>query len=665
MNLFSLLSKRESDPAAEFGQPVESDSPAWLASLAVHLLALVVLAMWWTEGPARPMMLTIESEQLSPQELSPEHFEYAPDVQEEIGSQSEAGTGVAMAVAPNLSDIAQVAPEGIAAPDLAAVHVPALADVSTAATLSENVPVKGAVGVGATGATGAVDRITEEILRSLEQRPTLVVWLFDKTLSMQPQRQAIAARFDRIYRELTEIGASRPASPDTQTVKPLLTAVMSFGGSAKSLLDQPTDDLSAIQAAVRSIDEDTDFEGVENVFAAIRRAAQQHLSYRTAAVHRNVMIVAVTDEAGDDLDQLEPTLKVCLRCEMPIYVIGVPAPFGRRDVLVRYVDPDPNFNQSEKWLPVNQGPESVFPEAINVSFAGSRDDGWTRMDSGFGPYGLSRVCYETGGIYFAVHANRGLVEQPVNRADVPVMGAHLTRFFDPRVMRNYRPEYVSLKEYQRLLKDNRARLALVEAAAQAELQPMQQPRLEFPKSDEAGLKRILDEAQRDAAILEPKIDQLHMVLAAGEKERSRLSQPRWQAGYDLALGRVLALKVRTKGYNAMLAKAEGGLKFQKPESDTFMLVPSDEVSVGSALENLAQEARTLLRRVIEDHPRTPWSWLAERELRQPLGWKWSEKRVNYPPPPPAANGNGNPAPAPPPPPLVLPKPKPERPNIRL
>ena len=62
--------------------------------------------------------------------------------------------------------------------------------------------IKGSGGVGATGAVGAVDRITHEILLSLDERPTLVAWLFDQSGSLKPERESIAKRFDRIYKEL-------------------------------------------------------------------------------------------------------------------------------------------------------------------------------------------------------------------------------------------------------------------------------------------------------------------------------------------------------------------------------------------------------------------------------------------------------------------------------
>jgi hypothetical protein len=62
--------------------------------------------------------------------------------------------------------------------------------------------VKGQAGVGATGTGGAIDRLTFEIMQSLEQRKTLVVWLFDATVSLSQQRKEVLDRFDRIYKEL-------------------------------------------------------------------------------------------------------------------------------------------------------------------------------------------------------------------------------------------------------------------------------------------------------------------------------------------------------------------------------------------------------------------------------------------------------------------------------
>ena len=110
---------------------------------------------------------------------------------------------------------------------------------------------------------------------------------------------------------------------------------------------------------------------------------------------------------------------------MPVYVVGVPAPFGREDAFVKYVDPDPKFDQSAQWLPVHQGPESLLPERIKLNFAGEREDE-ERIDSGFGPYGLCRLTSETGGLYFTVHPNRKVGEK-VPSWETAAYSSHLAR----------------------------------------------------------------------------------------------------------------------------------------------------------------------------------------------------------------------------------------------
>ncbi len=91
------------------------------------------------------------------------------------------------------------------------------------------------------------------------------------------------------------------------------------------------------------------------------------------------------------------------------------------------------------------------------------------------------------------------------------------------------------------------------------------------------------------------------------------------------MGRTLAVKVRTEAYNAMLAKAKQGMKFQDPKNDTWELQPADEITRGQHLEKQAKQAKEYLERVKKDHEGTPWAMLASRELSVPVGWKWVEK----------------------------------------
>jgi len=315
---------------------------------------------------------------------------------------------------------------------------------------------------------------------------------------------------------------------------------------------------------------------------------------------------------------------------------------------MKWVDPDPRYSQKPQRGVVEQGPETAFPERVRINFAGSDEDEQP-LDSGFGPYALTRLCNETGGIYFAVHPNRSS-SRYVSWDETAAYSSHLTHFFNPDVMRRYRPEYVSFNDYQKRISENKARTALVKAAtASIQVDAMENPRRQFVRRDEAEFSRALSEAQQAAAALEPKINALYQILQQGEADRDKETVARWQAGYDLAMGRTLAVKVRTETYNAMLATAKRGLKTRDPKNNTFIISPADDVSVGSNYAKLAERARMYLNRVLKEHPGTPWALLAQRELKDPLGWKWEDRYTDLTPKTafkPAANNNNNASPKP-------------------
>jgi hypothetical protein len=275
-----------------------------------------------------------------------------------------------------------------------------------------------------------------------------------------------------------------------------------------------------------------------------------------------------------------------------------------------------------------------MPELLKLRFAQGGDEE-ELLDSGFGPYALTRLCYETGGLYFAAHPNR-VIGRAVSGNETNNLSAHIAAFFDADAMRRYQPDYVPVGEYMRLLEANRARRALIAAAEMTWTSPLENVRLRFPKRDEAELAQSLSIAQRSAAILQPKLNAICEVLLAGEEDRPALKEPRWQAGYDLALGRALAVKVRTDGYNVMLAAAKQGMPFKSEKNNTWVLRP-DEHFAATGLEKIADKARTYLEGVVDDHPGTPWAMLAERELATPLGWRWDEDYTNIPP---REEGNG-------------------------
>ena len=633
--------------------------------MLVHMTVLVTLTLVATSEPVKklltaPTAMTVEDIEQQLEQANAFHFSDEP--QQKIGANSFGGTEAAFASAPNLSDISAI-PQGTleGGPGAGVGTMNKLTDlgrdpldsglgemsvrqdiaVATGPHFSRNMLVRGAAGVGTSGAEGAVDRITHEILLSLEERKTLVVWFFDQSGSLESQRDSINKRFKRIYEELGVVEASGNEAFKRHDSKPLLTAAVAFGQKVNFMTPKPTDDIQELTAQITKIP--TDKSGIELTFSAIHQAAERFREYRHKEPRRNVMFVVFSDEVGDDEEGLDATVSICRKSEIPVYVVGVPAPFGRKEVEIKWVDPDPKFDQTPQWVPVRQGPESYQPEMVRLGFAGEGGSN-ALMDSGFGPYSLTRLCYETGGIYFTVHPNRKVAGQ-VGRQETTAMASHFDYFFDPQVMRSYRPDYVSLKEYEKLLYANTARRALVQAAQFSQVAPMETPATFFPTVDEADFANKLSMAQRQAAVLEPKVAQIFEVLRTGERDREKLTQPRWQAGYDLAMGRTLAVKVRTEAYNAMLAKAKQGMRFQNVKNDTWELVPADEISVGSALEKQATQAKTYLERVKKEHQGTPWAMLASRELNVPLGWKWVERYTGVNAPKERmGGGGGNPRP---------------------
>jgi hypothetical protein len=619
--------------------PFDGDTPAWLSSMVFHvaLLSLVAMSSIQVARPTPPPTLVapLALDEI-PLEL-PHEFFYAVEPTDQVGANSADRPEIVLSEAPVVADLSVIPSQALTPVEMSQLQFQEMIELATGQNFNENLAVRGApVGVGKEGAVGAIDRVTHEILLSLEERKTLVVWIFDWTKSLALQRQSIVERFDRVYEELGVIQAAGNPAFKKHNDKPLLTAVYGFGSRVVPMLKTPTDDLARIKAAVNALQDDE--SGVEMVFTAVRAAVEDFHGLRiidpeTKQPRRNVMIIAVTDEAGDDPGAMESTVQLCRRYQIPVHVLGVPAPFGRRESWMKWVDPDPRYSQAVRWGEMTQGPESCMPERLRLYFSPQIDRDEV-IDSGFGPYALTRLCHETGGLYFAIHPNRN-TKREVTRFEIEPYTTHMAYFFEPEVMRRYQPDYSAPEEYARRVNENKARAALVQASQASLVGALANPPFRFIKTDEAAFAEALTRAQQEAAKLEPKLQLLHELLRPGEEDRARETVPRWRAGYDLAMGQVLVERARTESYNAMLAMAKRGMAFSDAKYNTWALAPADTISgVGSQLENTAQKGRQYLRRVVDEHPGTPWAHVARRHLAIPVGWRWTEA---YTPPPQPVN----------------------------
>jgi len=567
--------------------------PAWVISLAMHLAVLLVLASIAHETLAQREKTITSLLDIDETAEEQQAYKFDATVLDQVGSE-----GNLTQLSPSLA-AAKIAGPTPQEP-VEEQFEERLPDVELPPTIEAPLPNEAALVeyVDLTGMTehpggvdGAIDRITYEIAGSLKERRTLVVWLFDVSQSLKARREAIADRFENVYRQL---GLLKVGSEGA-----LKTAIASYGSRTQFLTDDPVDSFQAAVEKVRSIESDPE-SSQENIFGAVADVTEKWKRYRTKR-RRNMMIVVVTDERGDDYDRMDDVISLVKRHGIRVHCIGNSAIFGREHGFVRWVYED-GYTEDR---PVDRGPESAALERLQLAFWGG-ERGLDRMSAGFGPFALTRLCAETGGMFL-------VAEEPTGPT------------FDPAVMKSYAPDYIPLDEYKRQLVENLTKGALVQAAVAAKAEDIPRPRTYFIATNDNVLREQINEAQKPFADLDYHLKKLHTALRSGEAARKQLAEPRWRAGYDLARGRALAMRARAHGYNAILAEMKRSPKvFQKEGNNAWRLVASSDIIAGPQIKTLAQEAKEYLTRVIDEHPNTPWAMLAERELGVPLGWEWRE-----------------------------------------
>ncbi|MCC9606452.1 VWA domain-containing protein [Blastopirellula sp. JC732] len=443
----------------------------------------------------------------------------------------------------------------------------------------------------------AVSRIGDDLKNTIEYSPALVVWMVDTTQSASALKRGFQEAAAKFYQELGPALAGK--APDQLT-----SAVVAIGGATPQfLIDNPTSDMAAVSDQIAKLPSDD--SGAEPIFAAVDKALDKYGKFQSQ--NRAVAIVVVTDEAGDDQDMVDAVIAKARPLGVKVHAIGVPAPFGRLSGLMQTAE-----SRRDGKPAIVQGPETRRLQRINIDF-NSAGFGSQEIDSGFGPFALNYLCRSTGGAYLIVRSS-ALGSWPGN-----------ANVYGGEYRRKYPPQYISAEEYQQLLAGNKALAALDAVSYLPQGGALSAPATNFRAGDEAALKRNLDSAQRLPARLAPPIDAIYNRLSDAEGDRDKITDPRWRASFDLALGRAAAAKARTDGYNQMLALLKGGRKFENPSHDTWMLEPADSLAeAGSRLEKVRKQAVESLQRVIDENPDSPWAELAKRELETPIGWQWNE-----------------------------------------
>jgi hypothetical protein len=461
---------------------------------------------------------------------------------------------------------------------------------------------------------GALDRLTVEIIKSGESKNTNVIWLLDASVSLSYQRQLIADRFEKILQELEF----------ANTTYYINHGVYSFGQSFHKITKQLTNDPNTLKSAVESIL--LDESGIENTFTAIGEVCKSEYVFGS-----RLLVIVFTDEVSDDVALLDVVSNLARLKASMVYVVGNPAPFGKSTTQFKFVEFDPKYDQTEKWVEIHQGPETLHDMVLNINTLPIDKE---TLDSGFGPFALSKLCLDTGGIYFSVHPNRS--SSKIDKKQISQLSSYISRFFDHETMIKYKPDYRSYGVQNKEAQSHLSKKALI-AASSIPLNISDEQTLRFKAFDEGTFVNELNMAQRLSAKLEPKINQIYSSLLTGESGYDTL-EDRWKVSYALSMGRILATKCRIETYNVVLAEAKTGLKKQDPKSNIWLLLPSPEFTLNnSALKKSYESSRKYLKFVIDNYPDTPWALIANEELNTPIGYKWAEE---YEPPPKMGNGGG-------------------------
>jgi hypothetical protein len=603
------------------GNRLDQEVPAYLASLSVHAFILILLGLvshHMAQAVQRELHSRIPDSALGASDSTYQDLDQRAEARSVTPAAGSFAPTLAttISLAPNLANAMELVDPskatGAASLELARLDVRRATEVvlPTATMMSQAVSIKGNGAEHVDGVEGAVDRIAVEILRRLEQGRTLVIWAFDASGSLLAERQRLGKHIETIYTHISQLDENHLSSGQG-----LLTLVVAFGQDRQVLTPKPTAELSEITEAIADVP--TDETGVESTFATVAETIRHWGRYRdsTGLVY-HPMVIVVTDEVGDDENRLEEAIELAQRSKVPVYVLGSQSLFGRVEGYMDYVDP----KTKRVWhgLEVRQGPESAMLEQIRLPFWYSGPQ-YELLEAGFGPYSLSRLASATGGIYF------------VTRFNGRRMG------FDPARMKEYQPDWVRRDQYEAAIARSPLRQAVINAAQLTQQKLPGMPSLVFPAVDSPEFKDVMAANQAKAERTVYTVDEALGPVTGAAKLRDRETSRRWQAHFDLIRGRLLAMKVRCYEYNWACARLKKDPpKFNNPRANAWRLAPDTAIQYSEKAVAAAAEADRLLHRVIDEHPATPWALLAQRELKDPLGFKWVE---TYLPPPSRSDNN--------------------------
>lgn len=294
----------------------------------------------------------------------------------------------------------------------------------------------------------AVDEIGD-ILRTRPEKTLAIAWVMDASGSMDDDRKLVLAKLDEL---LAAIGG-----------KEVRMTVLAFDKKPRVVCPL-TMKMEQVKAAIAEVGGG---RGDEHCMLAVREAAKLVPvpgSYRA--------VILMTDERGDDDDELEETIKAARKARVHVFLLGRETPFGWPIGYER--DAKLGFN-----VTVDAGPESAAIETLQKdpiccqqeAYAWCRkmlvDRARREFESGYqrgDPFGCDLGCDEEVLSGFAPWAQARLVRETEGQVWL-IRGKG---DYDAKAMRGYEPDLCSLAEYDKRNAADPVRKAVVEILAEVE-----------------------------------------------------------------------------------------------------------------------------------------------------------------------------------------------------
>ncbi|KPL04983.1 MAG: hypothetical protein AMK75_00110 [Planctomycetes bacterium SM23_65] len=437
----------------------------------------------------------------------------------------------------------------------------------------------------------------------------LAVWLFDESKSMKDDQQIVRQKVDELYESLgIDLGDSR------QKMR-IVTAVASYGKDFHIVLKEPTTDMDKVRAAIDRIR--VDDSGKENYLMAINRVLTEYARY-ARKYSRNIVIVMVTDEGGDDdtnwqdgpNSPLERTRAHLKRTKATLLVFGNEAGGFNYSAEQTYDPTVPKGVSPYAW--VNRGIESGFGEMFPHDWYFRRTE---RVPSGFGPYGPSRLCKETGGVYYLLRATSA-------------------KSYDyEKLLSGYQPELDSRTQLAKHNKTNPARRVLMGLVdGWIAIRDKEDRRFRsYYHNSEAGVRQMEKSMQ--------VVDEWIRLMNDGIKRMKDLSNvafkdspKRWEANRLLMWAELHKQRFRLTQYKLALTDLMRKRNIPPPGDIGWHIGYWRNVVLRGDLQKVHEERKkieAMFQEVIDKHAGTPWEVFARREMHWLRGFSinpWSSSR---------------------------------------